>query len=245
MRLVGFDADDTLWHNERVFRLSQDRFAALLADHAPPDALRARLDAAERRNLGRYGFGVKGFMLSMIEAAVEVAGDRLSGRVIRELIETGHEMLAHPIELLPGAAEAVAAVARDGYRVVLITKGDLLDQERKLAQSGLGEMFHAVEIVSDKTPQAYRAVFARQGCDPAMALMVGNSLRSDVLPVLEIGGWGVHVPHALTWVHEAADPPSAHPRFAVLQHLGDLPGLMRTIGRPQPRGAGEQHPEAP
>jgi putative hydrolase of the HAD superfamily len=229
--LVGFDADDTLWHNERVFRLSQDRFAALLADHAPPETLRARLEAAERRNLGRYGFGVKGFVLSMIEAAVEVAGDDVPGRVIRELVETGHEMLAHPIELLPGAEAAVQTVAEAGYRVALITKGDLLDQERKLAQSGLGERFHAVEIVSDKTPQSYRAVFARQGCDPGAALMVGNSLRSDVLPVLEIGGWGVHIPHELTWGYEVAEAPVDHPRFAALQHLGDLSALIRTLGR--------------
>ncbi len=243
--LVGFDADDTLWHNERVFRLSQDRFAALLADHAPPEALRSRLEAAERRNLGRYGFGVKGFVLSMIETAVEVAGDDVPGRVIRELVETGHEMLAHPIDLLPGAAETVATVAEAGFRIALITKGDLLDQERKLAQSGLGDMFHAVEVVSDKSPTVYRTLFARHGCDPAAALMVGNSLRSDVLPVLEIGGWGIHVPHELTWGYEAAEPPIGHPRFAALQHLGDLPALMGTLGLSQSPDAGEQQREGP
>jgi putative hydrolase of the HAD superfamily len=243
--LVGFDADDTLWHNERVFRLSQDRFAALLADHAPPETLRARLEAAERRNLGRYGFGVKGFVLSMIETAVEVAGDRVPGRVIRELVETGHEMLEHPIELLPGAAETVAAVAEAGHRLALITKGDLLDQERKLAQSGLGDMFHAVEVVSDKTPQTYRAVFARQGCDPEATLMAGNSLRSDVLPVLEVGGWGVHVPHAMTWGYEAAEPPVGHARFVSLPHLGDLPELIPRLGQRTHPGAGEQQREGP
>ena len=227
--LVAFDADDTLWHNERAFRMTQARFAELLADHGPPEELTDRLMAAEQRNLGRYGFGVKGFVLSMIETAVEVAGDRLPGRVVHELIACGHDMLAHPIDLLPHAAETVAAVAGAGHRVALITKGDLLDQERKLAQSGLGEMFHAVEIVSDKTPAAYRSVFARLGVPPARAVMVGNSLRSDVLPVLDLGGWGVHVPHDLTWDYERADAPEAHPRFCRIPHLGELPGLLSTL----------------
>ncbi|MCU0907414.1 MAG: HAD family hydrolase [Rhodobacteraceae bacterium] len=227
--LVAFDADDTLWHNERAFRMTQARFAELLADHGPPGALMDRLIAAERRNLGRYGFGVKGFVLSMIETAVDVASDRLPPRVVRELIACGHDMLAHPIDLLPQAAETVAAVAGAGHRVALITKGDLLDQERKLAQSGLGEMFHAVEIVSDKTPAAYRAVFTRLAVPPDGAVMVGNSLRSDVLPVLALGGWGVHVPHDLTWEYEHAEAPTAHPRFRCIPHLGDLPGLLSTL----------------
>lgn len=227
--LVAFDADDTLWHNERAFRMTQARFAELLADHGPPGALMDRLVAAERRNLGRYGFGVKGFVLSMIETAVDVAGDRLPPRVVRELIACGHEMLAHPIDLLPHAAETVSAVAAAGHPVALITKGDLVDQERKLAQSGLGELFHAVEIVSDKTPAAYRAVFARLGARPEAAVMVGNSLRSDVLPVLELGGWGIHVPHDLTWEYEHAEAPETHPRFRRIPHLGDLPGLLSTI----------------
>jgi putative hydrolase of the HAD superfamily len=227
--LVAFDADDTLWHNERGFRMSQARFAALLADHGPPEAIMDRLVAAERRNLGRYGFGVKGFVLSMIETAADVAGDRLNPAVVRELIACGHEMLAHPIDLLPHAAETVAAVAAAGHRVALITKGDLVDQERKLAQSGLGDMFHSVEIVSDKTPATYRSVFARLGARPEAAAMVGNSLRSDVLPVLELGGWGVHVPHDLTWEYEHAESPETHPRFRRIQHLGDLPRLLSTI----------------
>jgi putative hydrolase of the HAD superfamily len=243
--LVGFDADDTLWHNERAFRLTQDRFAALLADHGPPEALMARLEAAERRNLGRYGFGVKGFVLSMIETAVDVAGDRLPGRVVRELIDAGHDMLAHPVELLPHAEAAVQAVAGAGLRVVLITKGDLLDQERKLAQSGLGERFHAVEVLSDKTPATYAAVFARQGVAADAALMVGNSLRSDVLPVIHLGGWGVHVPHDLTWGYERAEAPVGHPRFHTLPHLGVLPDLIATLGTTTGPGADQQQPGIP
>ena len=144
---IGFDADDTLWQNEAFFRLTQDRFTRLLADHAAPDHLSERLEAAERRNLGHYGFGVKGFTLSMIETAIEVTEGRVPASVIAEIIASGRDMLEHPIELLPHARATVTALAAE-YRVILITKGDLLDQERKLAQSGLGDLFQAVEIVS-------------------------------------------------------------------------------------------------
>jgi putative hydrolase of the HAD superfamily len=222
---IGFDADDTLWQNETFFRLTQDRFAALLADHAAPDHLAERLLAAERRNLGHYGFGVKGFVLSMIETAIEVTGGRVPAAVIADLMAAGREMLEHPIELLPHAAEAVAAAA-ERFRVVLITKGDLLDQERKLAQSGLGDLFHAVEIVSDKTPPVYARIFARHGDGPGAAMMVGNSLKSDVLPALQAGAWAAHVPHPLVWGLEAADAPQGHARFAELPQLGALPGFL-------------------
>lgn len=226
--LVGFDADDTLWHNEQFFRLTEERFAALLADHADPDHLMDRLLAAERRNLGHYGFGIKGFVLSMIETAIEVTEDRVPARVIREIIEAGQEMLAHPIELLPHARDAVEAAA-DSHRVILVTKGDLLDQERKLAQSGLGELFAGVEIVSDKTPAVYARIFARHGDGPDSAMMVGNSLKSDVRPAIDAGGWGVYVPHGLTWALEAAEPPTAHPRYRELPDLGGLAGLLATL----------------
>ncbi|MDT8857070.1 HAD family hydrolase [Paracoccaceae bacterium Fryx2] len=226
--LIGFDADDTLWQNETFFRLTQDRFARLLADHADPDHLHDRLLAAERRNIGHYGFGIKGFVLSMIETAIEVTDQRVPAPVIAEIIAAGREMLDHPIELLPHAREAVTALART-HRVLLITKGDLMDQERKLAQSGLGDLFHAVEIVSHKTPATYATIFARHGSGPEQALMVGNSLRSDVLPVIEAGGWGVHVPHGLTWALEAADPPLGHPRFHALPDLGGLAALVAAL----------------
>lgn len=222
---IGFDADDTLWQNETFFRLTQERFAALLADHAAPDHLAERLLAAERRNLGHYGFGVKGFVLSMVETAIEVTDGRVPAAVIADLLAAGREMLEHPIELLPHAAEAVAAAAAR-FRVVLITKGDLLDQERKLAQSGLGDMFHAVEIVSDKTPQVYARLFARHGTGATAAMMVGNSLKSDVIPALHAGAWAAHVPHPLVWGLEAADPPMGHARFAELPDLGALPAFL-------------------
>ena len=226
---VGFDADDTLWHNERFFKLTQARFAELLADHAEPGHLAERLLAAERRNIGQYGFGIKGFVLSMIETAIEVTEARVPAEVIAQLLEAGREMLAHPIDLLPHAAEAVAAVS-ESHRVVLITKGDLLDQERKLAQSGLGDLFDAVEIVSDKTAARYDAIFARHGDGAGRGMMVGNSMKSDVVPMIEAGGWGVHVPHDLAWDLEHAEAPGGAERFHALPDLASLAALVAEIG---------------
>lgn len=222
---LGFDADDTLWHNERFFRLTQERFAMLLAEHAPAGHLMERLLAAERRNIGHYGYGIKGFVLSMIETAIEVTDARVPASVIAELLAAGQEMLAHPIELLPHARATIESLAPH-YRLVLITKGDLLDQERKLAQSGLDVLFDAVEIVSEKTPTVYATVFARHGDGAEHALMVGNSLKSDVIPPILAGGWGVHVPHGIEWEIERADPPLEHPRFRALPDLGALPDLL-------------------
>ncbi|QGX98518.1 HAD family hydrolase [Roseovarius faecimaris] len=227
---IAFDADDTLWHNERFFKLTQARFADLLRDYTEPEALIERLIEAERRNLGHYGFGIKGFVLSMIETAIEVTDERVPASVIAQLIAAGQEMLQHPIELLPHAREAVEAVA-DTHRVLLITKGDLLDQERKLAQSGLGEMFDGVEIVSHKTRATYDGIFQRHCNGAAHAMMVGNSLRSDVRPAIEAGSWGVHVPHELTWALEHDEPPEDAPRFRQLPDLSGLAELVQALGQ--------------
>ena len=224
---IGFDADDTLWHNETFFRMTQDRFLALLGD-ADPVHLTERLEAAERRNLGHYGYGIKGFMLSMIETAIEVTEGRVHASVIADIMAAGREILRHPVDLLPHARDAVTALAAD-HRIVLITKGDLLDQERKLAQSGLGDLFHGVEIVSHKTPQVYSAAFARHGAGADRAMMVGNSLKSDVLPALEAGAWGVYVPHALTWALEHAEPPQDVARYRQITDLGELPDLIESL----------------
>ncbi len=224
---IGFDADDTLWHNERFFRMTQDRFADLLAGHVPPDDLRQRLMAAERRNLGAYGFGIKGFVLSMIETAIDVTEGQVPSNVIAALLEAGKDMLRHPIDLLPQVHDTVAALS--GHAVlILITKGDLLDQERKLAQSGLGDYFDDVQIVSDKTVQTYTHIFART--DTARAMMVGNSLKSDVIPAIEAGALGTWVPHDLTWEYESAEAPVAHTRFHEISSLGDLPALLDRLG---------------
>lgn len=222
---VAFDADDTLWHNEQFFKLTEARFAELLADFAEKDHLAERLLDAERRNLGHYGYGIKGFMLSMIETALEVTEHRVPGRVIQEIIDAGQDMLSHPIELLPHAEEAVTAAAQ-AYHVVMITKGDLLDQERKLAQSGLGDLFDGVEIVSEKNPATYAEIFQRHGHAHEAAVMVGNSMKSDILPVLDIGGWGVFVPQPLSWALEHAEAPDGHPRFRELPDLGGLADVI-------------------
>ena len=225
---IGFDADDTLWQNETFFRLTQERFRQHLADHADPAQLAERLEAAERRNLAYYGFGVKGFTLSMIEAALEVTDGRVPGAVIADLIALGRDLLEHPMELLPHARATVTTLAGD-YRLVLITKGDLLHQERKLAQSGLGDLFDGVEIVSDKTAATYHQAFARHGTGADQAMMVGNSLKSDVIPALQAGSWGVHVPHEHEWAYEAAAAPVDHHRFHVLHDLGELPTLVQKL----------------
>jgi putative hydrolase of the HAD superfamily len=225
---IGFDADDTLWHNEQFYRLTEKRFAALLADHAEAEHLSARLLEAEKRNLRHYGFGIKGFTLSMIETAIEVTDGRVPASIIREILEAGREMLSHPVETLPHVRETLGQLT-DSYQMILITKGDLFDQERKLAQSGLGDLFDAVEIVSDKTVATYERIFARHGDGPARSMMVGNSLKSDVVPAIQAGSWGVYVPHGLTWALEHAEPPVAEPRFKQVAHLGELLGLIEQI----------------
>ncbi|AZO48998.1 MAG: HAD family hydrolase [Mesorhizobium sp.] len=225
---IGFDADDTLWQNEQFFRLTEKRFAGLLAEHGEAEHISARLLEAERRNLAVYGFGIKGFTLSMIETAIEISGGRVPGSVVAEILAAGREMLSHPIEPLAHARETVEKLA-GSYRLVLITKGDLFDQERKLAQSGLGDLFDAVEIVSDKSATTYARIFSRHGDGPEKSMMVGNSLKSDVVPAIDAGGWGVHVPHELTWVLEHVEPPRAAPRFRQIADLGELPRLIESI----------------
>lgn len=225
---LGFDADDTLWQNEQFFRLTEARFAELLADFADADHLTERLLAAERRNLDRYGFGIKGFTLSMIETAIEVTEGRVPAATIGAILKAGREMLAHPVETLPHVPDTLERLAGN-YRLVLITKGDLFDQERKLAASGLGDLFDAVEIVSDKSRATYERIFAQHGDGAERAMMIGNSLKSDVIPAIEAGSWGVFVPHDLTWVHEHAEEPAQAPRFRRLSHLGELEDLLRQI----------------
>ena len=225
---IGFDADKTLWHNETFFKLSQQRFAELLADFSDPINLGDRLYEAEVRNIGHYGYGVKGFTLSMIETAIEVTDERVPASVIRELVDIGRDMLNHPIDLLAGAAAAVTKL-KDYYQLVLITKGDLLHQERKLAQSGLGDHFHGVEIVSEKTPKIYVAAFAKHGAGAGTAAMVGNSMKSDVLPAIAAGAWGVFVPHDLAWDLEHAEAPTGHEKFREISDLHSLPELIKSL----------------
>lgn len=225
---IGFDADDTLWQNEQFYRLTEQHFQDLLGDFAPRDDISARLLEAEKRNLSHYGFGIKGFTLSMIETAIEITDGRVPARTIAKILDTGRDLLRHPVETLPHVEETLRALNGD-YLLVLITKGDLFDQERKLAQSGLGDLFDAVEIVSDKTASSYRRIFSKVADGPERAMMVGNSLKSDIVPAIAAGAWGVFVPHALTWVLEHVDAPEDAPRFRQIEHLGELPAVIAKI----------------
>jgi putative hydrolase of the HAD superfamily len=226
---IGFDADDTLWQNEQFFKLTEKRFTALLKEFAEPGHLSERLLEAEKRNIKAYGFGIKGFTLSMIETAIEVTEGRVPASVIRQIVEAGRDLLGHPVEPLPHARAALEALS-SRYRLILITKGDLFDQERKLAQSGLGELFAAVEIVSDKSAEVYERVFERHADGPERSMMVGNSLKSDIVPALKAGCWGVYVPHSLTWALEHDEPPTGNQRYHLIEHLGELPDIVRQIG---------------
>jgi putative hydrolase of the HAD superfamily len=226
--LICLDADDTLWHNESFFRRTFGAFAELMAPFAPAEEVQRLLDETEHRNLGAYGYGAKGFILAMMETAAELAGEALPPSVVPRILELGRDMLAHPIEPLPGVVDALPALAARAP-LVLVTKGDLHHQEAKLAVSGFGAWFTGVEIVSDKKPETYARIFERYGAAPDQAVMAGNSVRSDVLPALEAGAWAALIPFELVWTHEAADAPEGHPRFRELRSIAELAGWIDTI----------------
>ncbi|MEL6549576.1 MAG: HAD family hydrolase [Pseudomonadota bacterium] len=223
---LAFDADDTLWHNETFFQLTQERVEGLLSPYCDRVTLHARMLETERRNLGRYGYGVKGFTLSMIEVAIEVSEGRVPASVISEIIDGGRDLLAHPVELLPGVADTLEAVA-GSYQLMLITKGDLLHQEEKLAASGLGDLFNAVHVVSEKDTGTYRRCL---GDRAEATMMVGNSMRSDILPALAAGAFATHIPFEIEWALEAADAPADHPRFHTVEAMERLPELLTQFG---------------
>ena len=222
---IAFDADDTLWQNETFFREIEADVGELLADFATPDAFSARCREAEARNIPLYGYGLKGFTLSMIEAAVELSDDRLPARTVRDIIDAGRAMLRHPIDLLPDVESTLDAL-HGRYRLIVITKGDLYHQEHKIAASGLSRFFAAEHVVSEKDAALYARIFAG-GVDRSM--MVGNSPRSDVLPALEAGAWGIHVPQEIGWEMDEADLPEDHPRFRRIARLGELGGVLQDI----------------
>lgn len=228
IRTIAFDADDTLWHNEVHFNAAQEKFRALLRPFHPDDWIDQRLFATEMRNLAHFGYGIKSFTLSLIETAIELSEGRIPARDIQVIVDLGKEMLAHPVELLPGVCEALDAL-EGAYRLMVITKGDLFDQEAKLARSGIGDRFQALEVVSEKDEGVYRGILERHGIAPAEFLMVGNSVKSDVLPVLALGGRAVHVPYFTTWAHEVVEGPLPEGASA-LAHLGQLPDLLRSLG---------------
>lgn len=204
LKMVGFDGDDTLWRSEDYYREASAEFAAIVAGYVDlaDDEVHRRMLDTERRNLALFGYGAKGMTLSMVETAIELSGERISTHDIRRLVALGKRVLQHPVVLLPGIRDAVAVVA-ERHAVVLITKGDLFHQEKKVAESGLSDLFQRIEIVSEKDPATYRRLIAEFGIAAHEFAMVGNSLRSDIEPVLRLGGWGVHMPYHVTWAHEA------------------------------------------
>lgn len=228
IEVLGLDADDTLWHNETFYQLTRQRFNELLADFADAETLEAEIEATEKRNLGLYGYGAKGFTLSMLETALAVSKGQVPGHVITEILAAGREMMRHPVEPFPGVHEALEELSAQ-YKLILITKGDLFHQESKLAASGLGSFFSGVEIVSEKKAETYARVFSRHGAGPEHAAMAGNSVRSDVLPALEAGSYAALIPYHLIWAHEDAPLPTAHPRFKELPSLADLPKWLTEV----------------
>jgi putative hydrolase of the HAD superfamily len=223
--LIAFDADDTLWHNEALFTVTQERYRALLEPHLLRPWSGEALYQTEVRNLQHFGYGIKGFTLSMIETAIELTDGRVPGSVIQQIIDLSKAMLAAPVELIEHVAEVIPALGRS-HRLILITKGDLFDQEAKIARSGLAEHFQHIEIVSDKTVGVYRALLARHGVAPERFLMVGNALRSDILPVLEMGGRAVYIPYQSTWAHEHVALENPPPGMVELSHIGQLPAWL-------------------
>jgi putative hydrolase of the HAD superfamily len=224
--VIGFDADDTLWHNETIFENVHERYRGLLARYHDAATVDRTLYVTEMRNLELYGYGVKGFMLSAIETAIELTSGKISAEEIRQLIALGQGMMQHPVELLGGVEETLRALAAS-HRVILITKGDLRDQERKLAKSGLAGFFEMVEIVSEKNQAVYAQILQRHGIQSDRFLMVGNSAKSDILPVLALGGAGVYVPYHLTWAAERVEElPSQNPLFFRIEAIRELPRVL-------------------
>jgi putative hydrolase of the HAD superfamily len=222
--VIGIDGDDTLWHSEGHFHVTEQRFRELLAPWVEGEPVSAALLETERRNLRHFGYGVKGFTLSMIETALTLTGHRIDGRRIERIIEFGKELLAHPVELLDGVEETLALLARD-HRLVLITKGDLFHQESKVAASGVGEVFERVEVVAEKDVPTYRRVLDRMAASPGRFCMVGNSPRSDIAPVLELGGFGVHVPYHVTWALEHQEV-ERHDRWVKVSSIREAPDVI-------------------
>jgi putative hydrolase of the HAD superfamily len=228
LKVIAFDGDDTLWHNITVFRSVEERFIQLLARYHSAEWIERMMYETEMRNLKHFGYGAKGFTISLIETAIELTEGRITGSEVQQIINSCKDMMAAPVDVIEGVAEVLGELA--GYSRMLITKGDLFDQEIKLARSGLGQYFSHVEIVSDKTAEVYATVLAKHGIKPSSFVMVGNSLRSDVLPVLAVGGHAVYVPYHTTWAHEqVADADRLGKDFAAIERISELPQVIAQL----------------
>ncbi|TMG66788.1 MAG: HAD family hydrolase [Chloroflexi bacterium] len=229
VRVVGFDGDDTLWHSETRFHVTQGEFHELLERHVPEADADRRLAEMELKNLGIYGYGVKSFTLSMLETAIELTEGQIPASDLKVILGWGKRMLMEPTELLEGVEETLHKLS-PSYDLLLITKGDLFDQESKLAQSGLGDLFLGVEILTEKNVDSYRGVFRRRSIQPEDFVMVGNSLRSDIVPVVSLGGHAVHIPYEVTWDHEHV-PEEEMPKggWRRIASIRELPGLLEEL----------------
>jgi len=232
IQLIGFDGDDTLWHSEGYYQSAQAEFERVLARYVDvaDSRLHERLLAVQKANLKVFGYGARSMMISMIEAAIALTEERISARDVHHLVEIGKDVLQHPVELLPGVRAAVEAVAAE-YPLVLITKGDLFHQEAKVRRSGLNDLFRRIEIVSEKDPATYARVLSEFKLPAERFVMVGNSLRSDIEPVIRLGGWGVHMPYSVTWAHELENGlDAAEPRMRSVAEAIAIPAAVRDIG---------------
>jgi len=226
-KIIAFDADDTLWVNETIFTNTQEKCKALLSTHIQPEYIEDKLYEVERRNLRHFGYGIKGFMLSMIETAIELSEHKISAAEIQQIIDLGKEMIAHPVKLMDRVEDTVRTLSED-YELMIITKGDLFDQESKIARSGIADFFERIEIISEKDKSSYRQLMLRNGIDIKDVLMVGNSLKSDVLPICELGGRAIHIPFHTTWVLEqVADHNLYHVQYDVLENIYQLPQYLK------------------
>jgi putative hydrolase of the HAD superfamily len=226
--LIAFDADDTLWHNLIHFDAAEKQFGQLLGNFAEPETATKALMEAEKHHIPLYGFGVKGFTLTMIETALSVSGGAVDAATLQKLIEMGRDMLDHDIELLPHVEDTLKALHKD-HRLLMVTKGDLHHQERKVLASGLAHYFEAIEIVSDKKPETYRKICKRHGVAAEKTLMAGNSIRSDVLPMIEAGGYGVYVPFSILWDHEHEVVPEGTARFFAVEDVRSVVDVVNRL----------------
>ncbi|WP_207536177.1 HAD family hydrolase [Desertivirga arenae] len=218
---IAFDADDTLWINEPYFQEAETHFCELLENYLPASVVSATLLKTEMKNLSLYGYGVKGFMLCMIETAINIMGSSAGPAFVSKIIEIGQDLLQKPVELLEGVPETLDQLHKH-YRLIVATKGDLLDQERKLKRSGLEKYFHHIEIMSDKKVSNYLKLLKHLDCQPENFLMLGNSVKSDILPVLELGAFAAHIPFHTTWAHEIHDEDLQHPNLLELKSIDNI-----------------------
>lgn len=227
-KIIAFDADDTLWHNEPYFDEAQERFCQLFQDYASSQEILGLILNHQVKNLPLYGFGIKAFTLSMIESALELTNHQISGKGIEKILTIGKDLLQKPVELLPNV-ENVLKELKGKYKLVIATKGDLKDQHRKLHDSGIGHYFHHIEVLSDKTELDYTKMLGRLDCKAEDILMIGNSLKSDVLPILNLGGFGIHIPYHTTWEYEKIDFEIKHENFLALSHIKEVLTILNTF----------------